>query len=645
MNWRQKLAKSENFKDDFKPYKEKKREIINRAEFTGDKFPKSGDPAKVELNHWKAGDSLGKKDRKTESTSSGSAVLNPKVKRENFKKTSNWRDKLIKKAEVDFRQKPDGEVSISVTTPQQGIGGLPNTDITPSLESPLEEEQEEEENIKEGKYLTYEELDEWAKNNPEAMEEVNRQNEILEGGLIPIDEAKVGEGRLFTERELRSKAWQNPTRISIDDARGKPINVGDEVSTRDDGFGGYLVHEIRPPKIRIHAGESVQWVDANKVYLVKKYEDRKKLNWQFPSIHQNLMDEAYDLYQKPENENWSEQEFLDNLPSQAHKDAVVLGNLNYQVENGGFLQWWDNGYGERDYNYLVTTLLPSIGTETANVVKDLVKQSKKNLESIKNTEQDLQWGHYSTDEEADAAQEEIDNLYADNSLDYKYYEINKTFLDDVANYLANIKTSSKRNWRQKLGVSEPDVNFKRKPDGTFELNVTHPKPEVPEALPILDTQPDVPPQNVPLTTSSKDYPKAKKGEEVYAEYDKETKEWHVFGLESGHSYWYGDEETAKKKAKEMNENKKEASKKCAKKEWIIKFAKKGKDTYNLIGRECDTHAGIFIERIPRGIFSKKASKQSKIIDFEKIEKNGATWPELINSGLWQTKFDEFINGK
>jgi len=28
-----------------------------------------------------------------------------------------------------------------------------------------------------------------------------------------------------------------------------------------------------------------------------------------------------------------------------HRDAVLLGNLNYQVENGGFCQWVDNGYG------------------------------------------------------------------------------------------------------------------------------------------------------------------------------------------------------------------------------------------------------------------------------------------------------------
>ena len=33
--------------------------------------------------------------------------------------------------------------------------------------------------------------------------------------------------------------------------------------------------------------------------------------------------------------------------------AVRVGNMNYQVQNGGWDQWWDNGYGPRDIDWLV----------------------------------------------------------------------------------------------------------------------------------------------------------------------------------------------------------------------------------------------------------------------------------------------------
>lgn len=53
------------------------------------------------------------------------------------------------------------------------------------------------------------------------------------------------------------------------------------------------------------------------------------------------MDDAYDLWRsKP----GISREDLFDLISFKHKAAVVLGNLNYQVENGGFAQWIDNGY-------------------------------------------------------------------------------------------------------------------------------------------------------------------------------------------------------------------------------------------------------------------------------------------------------------
>ncbi len=46
-----------------------------------------------------------------------------------------------------------------------------------------------------------------------------------------------------------------------------------------------------------------------------------------------------------------------------------------------------------------------------------------------------------------------------------------------SNYDEETFSSKKVSWRKVLAIGEPDINLKRKPDGTMELNVTHPTPE------------------------------------------------------------------------------------------------------------------------------------------------------------------------
>jgi len=131
------LGKSEHPKDDFKNYKvpESKAVLPNRAEFTGDKQPSSGDSAKIELNHWHSGNSAFQKDKKVEKSNEKipSPVTQETNKREFIGKTevektstnTSWRRIF---ADVSFEQKPDGGVSIDVT-------GLPTSEVEPDTET------------------------------------------------------------------------------------------------------------------------------------------------------------------------------------------------------------------------------------------------------------------------------------------------------------------------------------------------------------------------------------------------------------------------------------------------------------------------------------------------------------------------------
>lgn len=63
--------------------------------------------------------------------------------------------------------------------------------------------------------------------------------------------------------------------------------------------------------------------------------------------------------------------------------------------------------------------------------------------------------------------------------------------------------------------------------------------------------------------------------------------------------------------------------------WIIKEA----GNLQLIGKECTTHCGIAI--LQNGVEQ----------EFHKFAKNGHLWEELINQGLWESKFDSLVKNK
>lgn len=74
---------------------------------------------------------------------------------------------------------------------------------------------------------------------------------------------------------------------------------------------------------------------------------------------QTLMDGAYDRWQqsgKDGQKQWSYDQFLANLDAK-ERQAVLLGNMNYQIGNGGVQQWVDNGYACNAADLLVVLSL------------------------------------------------------------------------------------------------------------------------------------------------------------------------------------------------------------------------------------------------------------------------------------------------
>lgn len=99
---------------------------------------------------------------------------------------------------------------------------------------------------------------------------------------------------------------------------------------------------------------------------------------------QSLMDEVYDFWQKS---SLTREEVLSKF-SEKHQAAVRLGNLNYQVENGGFSQWECNEYNE-DLEELLTICDRGIalGLEDFKVIKELLVEYKEMPEYESDTEE------------------------------------------------------------------------------------------------------------------------------------------------------------------------------------------------------------------------------------------------------------------
>jgi hypothetical protein len=92
------------------------------------------------------------------------------------------------------------------------------------------------------------------------------------------------------------------------------------------------------------------------------------------STHQRLVDEAYSQWA---NQNWTYGEFIDSLGDR-QRQAVLIANLNYQVETGGFAQWHFNSYSSRS-NQLIAAL-EEIGTDAAIQAAQLVSRVVSQLD-------------------------------------------------------------------------------------------------------------------------------------------------------------------------------------------------------------------------------------------------------------------------
>ncbi len=92
---------------------------------------------------------------------------------------------------------------------------------------------------------------------------------------------------------------------------------------------------------------------------------------------QNLMDEVYNKWQENDNRKKGKWDILNGF-SEAHQIAMMFGNFNNQVENGGIEQWISNQYFHEDAEKLTRYLETAARSdERCKKILDIVYQIDK----------------------------------------------------------------------------------------------------------------------------------------------------------------------------------------------------------------------------------------------------------------------------
>lgn len=152
------------------------------------------------------------------------------------------------------------------------------------------------------------------------------------------------------------------------------------------------------------------------------------------SIHQAIMDMGYNAYQKEG--DWHYQDMLDFVRltyGEIAMLAIMVGNYNYQVENGGHMQYLDNGYASEGKDPRKD---PNCGL--AQQLLDSLKKTKlSTLEHGKITTEILsEFIDRTVNRDFNDRDDYEEDDYANyDDLDGRYYKINELWMKEFENYL------------------------------------------------------------------------------------------------------------------------------------------------------------------------------------------------------------------
>lgn len=129
---------------------------------------------------------------------------------------------------------------------------------------------------------------------------------------------------------------------------------------------------------------------------------------------QAIRDTAYERWQS--DNNMSEQEFWNGLNT-SERIAVFCGNLNYQVCNGGFVQWHENEEATEEVLDFLIQLCGSMDTKNGTIVQALLQEFRESQVTF-------------VESEGDDGDHTIFHTASD-VLSSRFYDINDSWLREI----------------------------------------------------------------------------------------------------------------------------------------------------------------------------------------------------------------------
>lgn len=149
---------------------------------------------------------------------------------------------------------------------------------------------------------------------------------------------------------------------------------------------------------------------------------------------QALMDSAYSKWDH--NDRITYGQFLEMLDSK-ERHAVLLGNMNYQISNGGVQQWVDNGYALKAVSLF--DVLRLMGSPRAMEWVEKLEHFVDQYVDLTAKDRGFGGNYWLNDEESDEEDDE-NRLYwgaADKLTDFYYEEpFHAEFLREVTEFLS-----------------------------------------------------------------------------------------------------------------------------------------------------------------------------------------------------------------
>jgi hypothetical protein len=192
--------------------------------------------------------------------------------------------------------------------------------------------------------------------------------------------------------------------------------------------------------------------------------------------HQHLMSQAYSRW---DSKDEPQKDWRAGM-SEAERFAVTMGNLNYQVENGGFRQWIGNGYYASSYGDLREYLAeysgryPGIGkvTELIEQLSHLFEDFKMDPDAddpisdwqdeVEEAMNDSNWEEFDSllgGTEDFSSSHSINRLLqaaADDDEDYDEDELSDAQEDELGEAAMRAKKSTERFLRDRMGQLDSD---------------------------------------------------------------------------------------------------------------------------------------------------------------------------------------------